>query len=518
MSFTQGSFAWLVAHDLRLGWRRFRGMFGSLRPRTIAIIIGLCLATFHVIAWPVAGWFASLGNSPDSARLYYPALASACLFIMPWLISQALTSSTRALYSRGDLDLLFASPMPSRTILAAHAVAIAIESLGSVAIFLVPIVNMNAIFDGPHWLAVFPALVASALFATALGLCLTLALFMLAGPRMTRVISQIAATAIGAGFVLALQIVHVLPEHMRDSIVSSIDAPEPGSLFDRHGLLWLPVRAAAGEISDLLLWCAVSVGFFLITAVLLGNNFAASAIRSANLAPKRVRERRGRVGKKFRASLGACLRMKEWRLLARDPWLVSQILLQIVYTLPVAIVIWRSQGDQGSIGLSVAPAIVVISSQIAASLAWLAISSEDASDFLNTAPVTKAQIERRKLEAIALPLVVFLAIPIAGLAYVSASTALVTAIFCAAAAASTALLNLWNPKPGSRAQVMRRHSQSKLVGIMEHSLSLCWAVAMVLAALGSMLALIPIALAFGLLWFNRPKTASAKFSLTATAA
>ena len=65
---------------------------------------------------------------------------------------------------------------------------------------------------------------------------------------------------------------------------------------------------------------------------------------------------------------------------------------------------------------------------------------------------------------------------------------------------------------------MRRHSQSKLVGIMEHSLSLCWAVAMVLAALGSMLALIPIALAFGLLWFNRPKTASAKFSLTATAA
>ncbi len=516
MSFTPGSFAWLVTHDLRLGWRRFRGMFGKLRPATVALIIGGCFAAFHLIAWPVAGWFASLQTTPGGARLYYPALASACLFVMPWLISQALTSATRALYSRGDLDLLFASPMPSRTILAAHAVAIAIEALGSVAIFLVPIVNMNALIDGPHWLAVFPALVATALFATALGLCITLALFMLAGPRLTRVISQIAATVIGAGFVLALQAVHILPTETRDAIVASIDNPQAGSLFDRHSWLWLPVRAAAGEASDLILWCAIAIAFFLATTVMLGKSFAESAIRSANIAPRKVRERRMRDAKKFRASLGSSLRRKEWKLLARDPWLVSQIMLQIIYTLPVAIVIWRSQGDDGNIGLSVAPAIVVIASQIAASLAWLAISSEDAAEFLATAPVSKAQIERRKLEAIGLPLVLFLALPIIGLAFFSLWTAIVTSFFCAAAAGSTALLNLWHPKPGGRAQVLRRHSQSKLVGIMEHALSLLWAVAMVLAAVGSWLMVVPAAMALGLLWFNRPATG--RFTLAAKAA
>ena len=244
---------------------------------------------------------------------------------MPWLISQALTNATRALYSRGDLDLLFASPMPSRHILAAHALSIAIESLGSVAVFLVPVVNMNALIGGPKWLAVYPALAASALFATAFGLCLTLALFVIAGPRLTRVISQVLATIIGAGFVLALQIIHVLPASIRDHIVASIDRPEAGSLFDRNGPLWLPVRAAAGEPVDLLLWCGLSLRFCVIATAMLGQKFAASAIQSANASPK-TRERRRRM-RLFRGGLARSLRAKEWRLLARDPWLVSQILL-----------------------------------------------------------------------------------------------------------------------------------------------------------------------------------------------
>ena len=152
-----------------------------------------------------------------------------------------------------------------------------------------------------------------------------------------------------------------------------------------------------------------------------------------------------------------------------------------------------------------APAIVVISSQIAASLAWLAISSEDAPDFLATAPVTRRQVERRKLEAIGLPLAAFLALPLIGLASYSVPTALLTALFCAFAAASTALLNLWHPMPGRRTQVLRRHSQSKLVGIMEHMLSVFWAVAMVLAALGSYLTLLAVGAAMAILWFNRPR-------------
>ena len=59
------------------------------------------------------------------------------------------------------------------------------------------------------------------------------------------------------------------------------------------------------------------------------------------------------------------------------------------------------------------------------------------------------------------------------LAVVDPLGALKTAMFATGAAASTALLNIWRPNPGRRNDVMRRHQQSKIVGLMEHMLSLC---------------------------------------------
>ena len=191
-------------------------------------------------------------------------------------------------------------------------------------------------------------------------------------------------------------------------------------------------------------------------------------------------------------------------MLRRDPWLASQLLLQIVYTMPISVVIWRSQGAGGSLALAAAPAIVVIASQLAASLAWIAVSSEDAPEFIASAPVSRGEVERRKLEAIALPLAILLALPLIGLAWFEFAGAAITGGFAVAASASTALLNLWHPMPGRRAAVMRRHAQSKLVGLMEHSMALCWAVAVVLFLLGSTLWLAPVALVVGLVWLNRP--------------
>jgi ABC-2 type transport system permease protein len=235
-----------------------------------------------------------------------------------------------------------------------------------------------------------------------------------------------------------------------------------------------------GEWQALVLWCSIAVIAFTATALVLGERFAISAVNSAGASAQPLRARRNRPIR-FRRGLGRALRLKEWRLLGRDPWLVSQIMLQVIYTLPVSIVIWRSQGPNGSLAISVAPAVVVIASQIAASLAWLTISSEDAPEFLATAPVAPRAIEWRKLEAIAAPMLCFLCAPLLALAWSSVELAIYTGVFAAGAAASTAFLNFWHPMPGRRAAVLRRHSQSKLVAILEHLLSLLWAVAMVLA-------------------------------------
>jgi len=114
----QGSLIWLLRHDLLLAWRRFTSMFGSLRPRTAALIVAIAFLALHALAWPVAKWFAAAAqHGSDQVQMFYPALAAAMMFILPWLISQSLSGTARALYARGDLDLLLASPLPPRRIL-----------------------------------------------------------------------------------------------------------------------------------------------------------------------------------------------------------------------------------------------------------------------------------------------------------------------------------------------------------------------------------------------------------------
>ena len=511
-----GSLGWLVLHDLLLSWRRFRSMFGGLATRTVLLILFAAISAFHVIAIPVGQWFATTGQGGANQRLFYVALAAVVLFVMPWLVSQALTSTTRALYTRNDMDMLLASPLPPRFILFARALAIGCESIGSVAIFLVPIANMNALFGGWQWLAVYPALLAMGLFSTAIGIMLTLALFRLAGPRRTRLLSQVVATFIGAGFILTLQALNVAPDGVRDAIVSAIENPGGGILFNKDGWLWLPVRAVAGEWDALILWCSVAVITFTATALFLGERFAISTVHSAGAVAAPAHSTRNR-SIKFRSGLGRALRLKEWRLLGRDPWLLSQIMLQVIYTLPISIVIWRSQGPNGSLAISVAPAIVVIASQIAASLAWLSISSEDAPEFLATAPVERGEIERRKMEAVTVPLFCFLAAPLIALAWSSLELALYTAFFALGASASTAFLNFWHPMPGRRTAVLRRHSQSKLIAILEHLLALLWAVAMVLAIMESPFTLALLAIIALILLLNRPKGAGNAPAPAATA-
>ena len=63
-------------------------------------------------------------------------------------------------------------------------------------------------------------------------------------------------------------------------------------------------------------------------------------------------------------------------------------------------------------------------------------------------------------------------------------------LFGAGAIASSALVNLWRQAPSRRGLVLRRHSQSKLVGLMEHLVSILWAVA---AVIGSWAVLVPLA-------------------------
>ena len=68
-----------------------------------------------------------------------------------------------------------------------------------------------------------------------------------------------------------------------------------------------------------------------------------------------------------------------------------------------------------------------------------------------------------------------------------------------------AILNagVWHPMPASRRGMLRRHAQSKLIGLLEHLLAILWALAAVLALIGSHLWLVAAVLALGTLWRSR---------------
>ena len=173
----------------------------------------------------------------------------------------------------------------------------------------------------------------------------------------------------------------------------------------------------------------------------------------------------------------------------------AQLSLQIIYTVPLAVVLLRGVDN---IPLALAHRAGHRRHRRAdCRLAGLdhRVGRGRAGADRRRARCCAQRVELAKVTAIGLPVLVILALPLAGLALLSPYVALMVALFAAAASISTALLNLWHPMPGNRRGMLRRHSQSKIMALLEHLMAMLWAIAIVLAVVGSAWALVPIALA-----------------------
>jgi ABC-2 type transport system permease protein len=239
-----------------------------------------------------------------------------------------------------------------------------------------------------------------------------------------------------------------------------------------------------------------------LVALLLGPTFLRSAVRSAGQAAALGSLHRPREDKRFRSGLAPALWRKELQLLARDTGAMSQLFLQMAYTAPISFIIWASAREDAPMAMAISPTLVMIACHLSAALTWLALSSEDAPQLMASAPVSRREIERRKLEAVCGPLLLVILLPIIWLGLYEPRHAAVTAVFSLAAGACTALLNMWNPLPGRRADMMRRHAPSKLVALMEHLFAMFWAIGVVAAIMGKVIWIFAVAAAALLLWFN----------------
>ena len=478
MRLQPGSLTWLIAHDLTLNWRRFIETFARLSPvATWAMLVAGAVA-LHLVAWPVAAWLVGVLHEGGAGST--SAVAVLAFSVFAWMIAQGLLGTSRTLQERGSSDLLFSSPLPVRLVLASRATATAASCLGSVGLLVLPVANMGVLLDGPAWLAAYPVLLALSLIGTTAGLAAAIGLFLVLDARRARAYAQLCAALVGGAFLLGAQIAAMLPENMRSAIADRIAGLRVAELLDPALLGW---------------GSAIAALVFAGAVTLLSGGFLRASLRAAGGSLGTVAQGAGRLRfSQFGAGLGATLRRKEWRLLRRDHGIFAQLSLQIIYTVPLAVVLLRGV-DNIPLALAVGPAIVVIAAQISASLAWITVSGEDAPELIAAAPVLRERVELAKVTAIGLPVLVILALPLAGLALLSPFVALMVALFSAAASISTALLNLWHPMPGNRRGMLRRHSQSKLMALLEHLLAMLWAIAIVLAVVGSAWALLPIGLA-----------------------
>ena len=189
--------------------------------------------------------------------------------------------------------------------------------------------------------------------------------------------------------------------------------------------------------------------------------FGDHAIAAAGVAGTRVRQQ-PRSSAFRRASPERALRRKEWTLLRRDPWLVSQTLMQMLYLLPPALLLWRSFGDGTGALVLLVPVLVMAAGQLAGGLAWLAISGEDAPDLVATAPVPARWIVRAKIEAVIGAIAMVFAPFVVALAFALAAACAGDrrSAFSSRPSSATAI-QLWFRTQAKRSHFRRRQTSSR---------------------------------------------------------
>lgn len=499
---------WFAAHEFRLAWRDWLAMTTSGR-KIRGIVLFATLALFylglHFLSNAVLAPWIKDGVAPDKATL---VLVTGTGFLF-WtvMLSQALESVTRAYYSRSDLDLILSSPASSAGVFAVRTGATAFATVLLACLLASPIINVLIAYEGPRWLAAYGVLAGLGAIAAAISVLVTVGLFRSIGPARTRLIAQIIAGIVGAGFVIGIQAIAILSfgNMNRFSVLQSpgliAGAPEPASL------LWLPARGAMGDVGAALLVILVGLAALALVIRITAAGFAQHAIAAAGVSATRVQQTA--ATRPFRqSSQRHALRLKEWRLLRRDPWLLSQTLMQILYLFPPALFLWVSYGQSTGTYVVVIPVIVMAAGQLAGGLAWLAISGEDAHDLVVTAPIHPRAVLIAKIEAVLCSVAVIFAPVLLFVAIASWELAWITAIFVAVSASSATAIQLWFRVPMRRAMFRRRQVASRAATISEALSSIMWAGAAVLAAGSHWLAALPATLAVIVLviaWAVSPK-------------
>ncbi len=481
-AFRPGGFGWLLRHELRLALRGTRTRT-SLFTRYAPVLL---LATVPTIGGVLLAW-AVRDVGPVSARdltMIHNFLTLAVAGLLVLMISTASIAVLRTFHDRHDLDLLLSAPVPPARVLAAKAVGVSVTVAAPFLLFGAPFAVASAVLGHPGWLGGLVMIAVDATFATALALGLIGILFSAIGPRRARTVAQLFAAVMGGTIFLVSQLRNVSPA-VAHRLARFVAQPWPSPLD------W-PARAVLGAPVPLLAMVALAALAARGSSLYGARHLAASADTT-------TRVRRIRTGPvRFRGGLARAIVSKELRLIARDPELITQIGLRLVYLIPLAALVLRGGTGTAGPGIDapgIAAAVTAAAGLLASSLAWIVVCAEDAPDLLAAAPVAPAAVRRAKLVAACVVPVGIAFAAALGLVRHAPGVAAVTLVMGSIAALSAALLQAWFGRPQPRAAFRRRQSGSFIVGLGEVLLAAAWSGTTALLARGSPFAVAPALLA-----------------------
>jgi len=461
-----GSVGWLLRHELRLAWFNASGA-GKRRPGNAAI--GLALlgwAALHLLGWVTVQRLAGVADDDPRILFVISALLAGGAALM---LSSAIKSSVLVLFERSDLDLLLSSPLPSHSIFSVRLAGVAASTAAVYLFFLAPFAHAGLLQEQWRWLGVYPGVISVAVLCSCAAMLLTLGLVRVLGARRTRVVAQVIGALAGALFVIASQLHSLSSRESQGRVREMLDGLLRQDGMSDHPLL-LPARALLGEPLPMLLLAALAAVVFVLTArrthrfFAHGLQLAASAARAGTAPTAPLRPRFGR-------SLFSTVVVKEWRLVVRDPHLLSQVLLQLLFLLPLFFLIFqRSDVQVQALGTGLA----LLCGSLTGALAWIALSAEDAPDLLLVSPASLSTVRRAKLAAAIMPVLALVAVPLLWLTVRMPATGLIVCFVVGGAVLGAGLIVFWCGRPGVRSNFKGRGKGGVVMNMLEMFNSLAW--------------------------------------------
>jgi ABC-2 type transport system permease protein len=379
--------------------------------------------------------------------------------------------------------------VPATTVFAVRGIAVGLGAAAIPGLVWIPVANMGPFAGRWELLAVYPVLLATALGAAAVALAATLGLVRGLGLRRARVAAQVLGALVGASLLIVMQLPQFVDRETQASLREAVrHSALVAMLAGPESPLGWPIRAMAGQPGPLAAVLALGIGSFVLVVRLTAGSFIA-AVQQVPESPAAKRGGKAAPFRAFRTGLVRVMLAKELRLIARDPALLGMTLLQVLYLVPLFLILMRNHDMERVLAVS----LVALATNLAGSFGWLAISGEEAPDLLGAAPIAPARVYLAKVAAALLP-VGFVVLPfLAWYALRSPALAALVASFIAAGCASSAVVQVALGKPGGKRDLKRR-KQDVGANLLEAAGTFAWAGALWLVLAGSAWALAPAAI------------------------